>query len=970
MLAWPGSCTNHHQTLRIESYHDTSARFEPFIMTKMQIQSAHGSAAANEGDAQIGIELSRKNDGDNANIVGNIEHYEHGRLSGWIQNTTKPEHRVSISVFENNRIVATTVADIYRDDLKNAGVGDGKCGFMATLDESILDGNIHELTVIDKDSAIELGSFELTTAVFSFSEIAEIHLGCINGSISLRDPNDANGFDIEILADGELCATGVCELNKVSGSYVFSVQLPSSLFDDCYHIYSARLKGLVTQYRTFQEKLPSIITPWQYLSDNIASGSLSSLSKISGYRYNSLQSHLRSKTSLNFTNTMLAHDIVVEGYLNRKRFPKLTLAVASNPQVSIVIPVHNKFELTYHCIASLILAYNDASFEVIVVDDMSSDSTTDIEQFVDNVKVVRNKTNLGFLLGSCAGAEKASAKHIVFLNNDTEVTSGWIDNMLNVFNTFSSVGLVGSKLIYPSGKLQEAGGVIWANGKPWNVGNQQNAEDPQFNYARQVDYLSGAAVMINADLWKDVGGFSRDFVPAYYEDVDLAFKVREKGYRTYYCPQSLVIHFEGMSNGRELNFGIKKFQSINAPKFRSKWRHSYRDNGIEGQDLRRQMDRNIDFRVLMVDSAVPRPDQDAGGYAATQEIALMQELGCKVTFIPNNMAHMGAYTATLQAKGVECIYAPFYNNIGEFLQQHGSEFDLVYVIRYDVAEDIIQYIKQYSSAKIVLNNCDLHFLRELRAALSTDEKCIDGALETRDRELDIMRNVDAVLSYNEVEHSVIASHNLTVDNIYKCPWVLESKLSSVPFEDREGIAFLGGFNHTPNKEAIKYFVSTVMPLLRIAMPGIKLHVYGSNVTEEIEKLACNDVVVEGYVKSLSTVFDSCRVFIAPLLSGAGIKGKVLESIAYGVPCVLSAVAAESTGLTHGTNTLIAKTGEQWVQYISSLYNDKNRWNDMSVSCNSLVESQYSFENGLAEMADLFKFLELDPATNRPALLRR
>ena len=867
---------------------------------------------------------------DTSTIIGNVGDYNQGVLTGWMHCSENTATRFTVNIFEKNSLIGTGISDVYRQDLELSGIGDGRYGFSIRLDDQVLDGKQHSVTALDADTGHILGSREFVANIYCSSNIDAIEAGHISGSVTLTNPSEATGYEVEILIDGEPGVEGACLKVDQSNTYTFNIQLPPSLFDDCYHIYSVRIKGRATNSRLFQEKLASIITPWEYLADGIESGSLSSLSRLSGYRYKSLQSHMRhlSHDQVNseyFNNVLLAHDMVVEGYENRISFPKLHLPAVAKPKISIVIPVHNKFELTYHCIASLILGRNNVSFEVIVVDDLSSDKTTHIDEYISNVKVIKNEVNLGFLLSSTAGADQAIGDYIVFLNNDTEVTEGWLDSLVHVFNTFSHVGMVGSKLIYPTGKLQEAGGIVWGSGKPWNLGNRQNSEDPQFNYTRQVDYLSGAAFMIDANVWFEIGGFSREYVPAYYEDTDLAFKVREAGYRTYYCSSSLVVHFEGMSNGRELNSGIKKFQSINAPKFRSKWRHQYRNNGAEGIDLRKNMDRNVDFRVLMIDYTTPKPDQDAGGYAAIKEMSLIQELGCKVTFIPNNMAHMGKYTHTLQNNGVECIYAPFYSNISEFLKDRGNEFDLVYITRYDVAEDVIQCVKKYTPAKIILNNADLHFLRELRAALSANDDNLDGPINTRERELSVMRNVDAILSYNEVEHSVIVSHNLKDDNIFRCPWVLESKLSKVPFEDRDGIAFLGSFNHTPNKEAIKYFVNTVMPLIRIKEPGIKLHIYGSKMTKEIEALASNDVIIEGYVKSLSSVFDTCRVFVAPLLSGAGIKGKVLESIAYGVPCVLSPVAAESTGLTHGVNTLIANNPDQWAEYISCLYTDSQIW---------------------------------------------
>jgi len=806
--------------------------------------------------------------------------------------------------------------------------------------------------------------------------------------VSVFDGNKHVGQATADQFRGDLSETGIGD-----GRYGFSVPLHRSVFDGCSHelrIVDAENGAILGDFDVLARpvarsairemnagcvygvvELEQANGPEGFDIELLVDGVVAAES----YRYSALRSQLSALASAKveegeLANIMLAHDLVVEGYEGRRTFPRLTLPTCESPKISIIIPVHNKFELTYHCVASLILAQNNCSYEVIVVDDMSSDETTEIENYIDNVSVVRNEKNQGFLLTATAGAEIAQGEKIVFLNNDTEVTEGWLDRLCEVFERFPNAGMAGSKLIYPTGRLQEAGGIVWENGKPWNVGNGENAEDPRFNYSRRVDYVSGAALMIDAALWKAIGGFDKSLVPAYYEDTDLAFKVRDAGRDVWYCPSSVVVHFEGMSNGRELNAGIKRFQSINAPKFRSKWRKHFRGNGIEGLgNLQRNMDRGIDFRALVIDHSTPQPNQDAGGYAVVQEMRLMQELGCKVTFAPNNMAHMGAATYELQELGVECLHAPFYSSVGEFLSARGSEFDLIYIIRYDVAEQVFPSARQFSRAKIVLNNCDLHFLRELRAAQQGVD-CQDLPIATRERELAVMSAADAVLSYSEIEQSVIDSHNMDRQNVFVCPWILSPNRSTVPFARREGIAFLGGFNHTPNREGLTWFVENVMPLLRDALPGVKLSVYGSRVTSEIEALEEDDILIEGFVESLSEVFDTCRVFVAPLLSGAGIKGKVLESIAHGVPAVLSPVAAEATGLVDSVSTSIATSPEQWVEQIVSLHDGEEQWNAMSDAAHALAESRYGFDDGLKKMSEVFRYLELDPAAKLEVLHSR
>lgn len=908
-------------------------------------------------------------------FAGNIEGVELDMVVGWVMDTHCSGAGVPVELYVKNQKVGTGTADIERDDLREAGFSSGAYGFRISVDPILFDGIKHKICVRLSKNVEILASEAILFEPFAVSTVTAIDAGVLNGHLALKEQCEQKSFVVELLVDNDVISTHVSNYDEKTKNYSYAIALPIGVFDDNLHVFSVRIKGVLTKQKPMVERLESVQTPWKYLNDCGSGSRLSAISKLSGYRYAALQaqldryscdtSDLAKIQHLQMIKT--AHDVLVEGYEGRTKYPKLVLPKEPTPQVSIVIPVHNKFELTYNCLASLILSHDMTSFEVIIVDDKSIDNTLVVDEIIENVKYIRNNENMGFLLSSCNGAEKARGEYIVFLNNDTEVTNGWLDALVESFETFDSVGMAGSKLIYPNGKLQEAGGIVWGSGKPWNIGNGDNAEHPKYNYTRQVDYLSGAAVMIAKDVWEKVEGFSREFAPAYYEDTDLAFKVRAAGYKTVYSPFSTVVHFEGMSNGRDTNAGIKRFQSVNAPVFRAKWRHSYRHNGQEGHRLAVEMDRGVDFRALVIDYTTPKPAQDAGGYAAVQEIKLLQELGCKVTFAPNNMAHLGRSTEALQKHGVECIYAPFYSGIDEFLQERGADYDLVYITRYDIAEQVIDTVRQHTDAKVIFNNADLHFLRELRAALANKEVSLDGPISTRERELQVMRRVDAVLSYNEVEHSVIASHNLLEENVFKCPWVLENKRSKIPYDKRDGIAFLGGFNHTPNREGVKYFVEEVMPLLRIAQPGIRFHIYGSKVTEDIEALASEDVIIEGYVDNLAKVFDTCRVFVAPLLSGAGIKGKVLESMAFGVPSVLTTIAAEATGLVHNHSTLIANSPIETSESIVQLYNDVDLWNSLATNSNELVHTHYGPEQGLEKMQEVLKYVELEPASHRQKL---
>ena len=546
---------------------------------------------------------------------------------------------------------------------------------------------------------------------------------------------------------------------------------------------------------------------------------------------------------------------------------------------------------------------------------------------------------------------------MILLNNDTEVTDGWIDELIEGFNRFPSTGAVGSKLLYPDGKLQGAGGIVWGSGNPWNYGTGQNPWDPRFMYSRQVDYICGAALMTSKKIWNEVGGLSEYLKPMYFEDTDFSFKVRNAGYKTYYIPSSVVYHHEGLTSGTDISSGFKRFQEVNRPKFKKTWSRAFGTHGKDGVNPDLEKDRGIIGRVLFIDYTTPREDRDAGSYAAIQEIKLVQSLGYKVTFIPKNFEDFGIYTQKLRNMGVEVIVKPFYRCIEDFIAQRGTEFDCAYITRYYVAQESIPALREYApDCKIIMNNADLHFLRELRSAGEDPDK-LARATEVREMELEMMLESDVVISYNETEHAVIQSHTDNAVNVMKCPWVVETPNNSPRFRSTKGLAFLGGFKHPPNREGVEWFGAEVMPL--IEHEGIELSVYGAAMDHSFKASTREQGInAVGYIDNLEDVYTKHRIFIAPLLSGAGIKGKVINALAYGIPTILTPVAAEGIGLRHGHDCLIARTPQEWGESIKKLYNDEALWKAISKASREYAEQQFSFGEGRRLMREIFESIEL------------
>lgn len=678
------------------------------------------------------------------------------------------------------------------------------------------------------------------------------------------------------------------------------------------------------------------------------------------HRYRALRAHCAASSPPEILAQLSLAIEALEAGHEALQLKPLKFPVHEAPDVSVVVPVHNKIKVTYAGLCALLLAWNKATFEVIVVDDASTDQTAQLETLVEGITVVRNETPQRFIRACNAGVAAARGKYVVLLNNDTEPTTGWLDELIAAFGRFENVGLVGSRLLYPDGTQQEAGGIIWGSGDPWNYGRLHNPFEPRFSYARQADYVSGAAMMTTREIWDRVGGLSSYLEPMYFEDTDFAFKIREAGLTVWYIPSSVVYHYEGLTSGTDTSAGFKRYQEVNRPKFKRRWAHAFTGFSKVGTAPDLEKDRGILGRVLFVDITTPTPDRDAGSYAAVQEIRLVQSLGYKVTFLPENLAYMGSYTEELQKMGVEMITAPFYRSIDEFLEARAAEFDAFYVTRYQVMNNVAPRIRKLlPEARIIMNGADLHYLRLLRRAIAEGNQAqIEATREIRDQEFAAMEGADVVLSYNETEHAVIDALSEGRIRVMKCPWVLELPESVPPRKGRAGLSFLGGFQHHPNVEGIEWFVSQVMARLDGARPDIRLSIYGSRMPEKVKAMASDTIDPVGYIEEVADAYDRHLVFVAPLLSGAGIKGKVLAAMAHGIPCVLSPVAAEATGLRDGEDCLIARTPQDWVEAITRLHDDAALWDRMSANARSLAHHHYSFERGREQMRAALEAVDL------------
>lgn len=792
--------------------------------------------------------------------MGYVERIGPDHLTGWAWRPDDPEATVQVDVFLGERRIARLAADGFRKDLLDAGRGTGRYGFA-------LHGGFAALLEAGRD---------LVSVRFA------------------EDGTELHGSPRWVARpDASLDAASRCVIEDAVAGAIRNAAAPQEL--DAALGLLTRLLGEVAAARA------ALRDPGRTALDEIAEAGAAA-----------------------GPVAALAQEV-------RLRFPPLhglPMPEEGAPHVSVVIPAHGQFALTYDCIAAIAEAGAAARFEIVLVDDGSADETLLADLvFGGAVRVLRQRRNGGFLAAANAGAAAARGDYLLFLNNDTRVEEGWLDRLLAAFEAIPDLGIAGAKLIHPDGRMQECGGIVGRFGEAWNWGRGEDPDDPRFCHLRDADYVSAAAMMIPRALFEALGGFDPEFAPGYYEDTDLCFRMRHRlGRRVVVQPAARVIHLEGGTAGQDTEAaGPKRAQVTNQRRFHRRWQQVLEAHGDPALDPDAEAERHVARRALFVDEIVPTPDRDAGSNAAAAHMRLLQALGYKVTFVASsNLAPRPPYTQALQDAGIECLHAPHVNSVEEGFRRQRKAPDLVYLHRGSIAAKYAGLVREhFPEARLVYSMADVHFLRLQREAeITGDPLRVAEARRMETAELHAVRSADRVIVHSPVEAALLREI-VPEAAIHVVPWTVRGARGEVSVSARRGTGFVGGYGHRPNIDAALHLVQAVMPPVWREMPELPCLLAGSDMPPEVSRLAEGPVVETlGHVPDLARDFlDRLRCTVAPLRYGAGIKGKVLTSLAHGVPCVMSPIAAEGIPLPEALAWLVADTPEVMAEKLVALHRD-------------------------------------------------
>jgi len=646
---------------------------------------------------------------------------------------------------------------------------------------------------------------------------------------------------------------------------------------------------------------------------------------------------------------------------------RLRLETSDCPETTVVVTAYGNLSYTARCLDALSKSPPTVPYEVIVIEDASGDHSVEALRSVSGISYLENENNLGFLRSCNLAAKRARGDVLVLLNNDAEPLPGAIDELRETLLADGRIGLVGAMLLYPDGTLQEAGGIVWRDGSAWNFGRGHDPANPQYNYVRETDYCSAAAIAVRQSLWDALGGFDDLFVPAYCEDTDLAFRVRAAGLRVLFQPFAKVLHHEGVSHGTDTTKGGKRHQIENQRRFLKRWRDVLIEQHFpNGHSLFLARDRSAKNKhVVVVDHYVPQFDRDAGSRTVHQVIQFLLRSGSRVTLWPQNRWRDPNYTPMYQRLGVEVIYShPAVPDFESWVRGNGRFIDSFFLSRPDTAVSVCDAIRAHSRGSIVYYGHDVHhkrMLEQLRLGLpDANPRTVE---QMKQIEVGLWPKCDVVL-YPASEETDYVRQLLPPQSatraetlpVIACDYFEQDPPSNLA--DRRGVLFVAGFAHPPNRDGAKWLVEDVLPRVWAVAPQTACYLVGSNPAAEVLALASTQVHVTGDVSEteLQACYSRARVAVAPLRYGGGAKVKVIEAMAHGLPIVCTPAGVQ--GFAEHDSILVADDAASFAEAVLRLLSDDELWRRCSAKGQAFARERFSRQAFDTLLTRCFPFADL------------
>ena len=591
--------------------------------------------------------------------------------------------------------------------------------------------------------------------------------------------------------------------------------------------------------------------------------------------------------------------------------------------------LYNQAALTFSCLMSIVDTVGQP-VEVIIVDNASSDETARLLDRLQRATIIKNAENLHFLRASNQAAAVARGRALLMLNNDTQLTSGTLSAAYQSLFSADDIGAVGGKLILPDGRLQEAGSIVWSDGSCTGYGRGLDPDAPECQFRRQVNYCSGAFLLVRRALFESLGGFDTRYAPAYYEETDLCLRLREAGYRVVYDPRAEVRHIEfGSSRSSAQAFALMR---RNQTRFAERHALSLRRQMAPGSPPLFARDPSRLARILVIDDRVPFASHGSGFPRAAHLLQRLAASGFCITQYPLDVPFpTWAEVRANHSPDIEFMIGLGRTKLPEFLEARAGYYDLILISRpHNMRQFIAEHTAhpgRYRGVGIIYDAEAVFALRDTRRAELLGLPVTTAEIEHRvAAEIELGHHADAVVTVTEAEAALF--RRAGVENVHVLGHALVRSPTASTFSERRDVLLVGALagDDSPNVDGLLWFVREVMPHLDAALDArYRIRVVGAIEAAAIADLHHPRIDFLGRIDDLTDTYGTARVFVAPTRFAAGIPHKVHEAAARGVPIVATQLLADQLGWQDDVELLSATKAEAFAARAARLYSDEALW---------------------------------------------
>jgi O-antigen biosynthesis protein len=665
--------------------------------------------------------------------------------------------------------------------------------------------------------------------------------------------------------------------------------------------------------------------------------------------------------------------IELQGFLTTGR--PFQLPESSCPEISVILVLFNRAELTLACLRSLAENFS-TQLEIILVDNASQDETSRLLDQLRGVRIIRNEENRKFLLAVNQAAREAKGEYLLILNNDAQVLPGTLQSALQTIRSAGNIGAVGGRLILLDGTLQEAGSIIWRDGSCLGYGRGDNPFAPMYMFRRDVDYCSGAFLLTPRSTWEQLGGFDEQFKPAYYEETDYCMRLWEKGLRVVYDPNCVLLHYEFASSDSAKS--ATDLQRDHQHIFAARHQKLLSSHPPADMDfiLPARMKTPDSRRILFIDDRVPHTWLGSGFPRARAILLALLKQNCFVTFYPFSVFDESWASVYSDMPGeIEFMIGYGPGLLEPFLRNRRGYYDAIFVSRphnMKLLRPVLEAHRDWFETTEIIYDAEAVFvtreitLRQLAGTpLPTEE-----AETLLQEEVDLARAADSVVAVSKSDADAFRSRG--IEAVHVIGHSLEACPTPNPFAARQGLIFVGAIHEeaSPNGDSIIWFLEQVFPKICAALgDDIQVTIAGVNRSERIRQLAGPSVRITGHVEDLTELYNAARIFIAPTRYAAGIPHKVHEAAARGLPIVATPLLAGQLGWHDGEPFLVGGDADSFAAKCVQLYTDSALWTKLRNSGLARVQDECSGSAfNMAILATLRENSVLPAERHRPQAL--